>query len=586
MTNKKSKINLNNKKIQRINYIHYILVFLFVFLIWGISISFDFSFLDDDKIILDDYSSILASSKLTGSFLKDSYLDIYYRPIVNLSFIIDAAIAGKLPYIYHLTNVTIHAFSICCLLYLFTFWNVENKKALVWTLIAASHPLLSNSIAWIPGRNDLILGLNFILGFIFFLKYVDNRKHISLIISSVFILFSFLSKETGLIIPLILLSYLLIFKQNEMFRYYQFFISTILIYIIYAFLRSNSNIDSAIAANIGITNICKNLFILPEIILKTLFPFILSPLPQFNLLISTAGFILFCVVLWFIFKNRYKSDFKYMLFGIIIFIISLVPGLISSYEKFGIDYFECRAYLPLFGILIACISIEKSEIKIYHNKYILIIALAIGVGATLNNISNYSSADSFYKKAVATSPESAIANFGYGVCFDNSKELNQAAKYYRKAIEIAPNYQQAYNNLGILLMKSKQLEESISLFKKALNISESSRQYYNLGLAFNNNNQKDSAIINFYKALALDSSNPDIYINLGSSLFFKNDLPNAMKAYQKAIGLDRKSVLAYKNLAVLYGKIGDTVNQLMNFRVAANLGSAEAQKWLEKRWYK
>ena len=91
-------------KFLKSNLFFFLLLTIVVFSLYGKSIFFDFTYHDDDVSILgrvDFLSNIKNAPKLfltSVFFLKE---DPYYRPILNLSFMVDTVFCKGVPYLYH-----------------------------------------------------------------------------------------------------------------------------------------------------------------------------------------------------------------------------------------------------------------------------------------------------------------------------------------------------------------------------------------------------------------------------------------------------------------------------------------------------
>src|SRR5262249_1681155 len=81
----------------------------------------------------------------------------YYRPLVMVSFILDALIAPASPAMGHLTNLILHVVASCLVWVLLRRLGSHDDLALALALVFAVHPLAANAIGWVPGRNDLLL---------------------------------------------------------------------------------------------------------------------------------------------------------------------------------------------------------------------------------------------------------------------------------------------------------------------------------------------------------------------------------------------------------------------------------------------
>jgi len=186
--------------------------------------------LDDDIKIIDNYEKISDLKNIPDAFYSDSYFQkegLYYRPTLTLTLMFDAIIGGKETFGYHLTNLILHIIA-CLLLYYFLrlFINnrTENKLTLnthnltlfIVALFGVS-PLLLNAVAWIPGRNDILLTIFILLSFWFYTKSVETDKFSFTALHFLFFLLALFSKETALVFPLILLLYSILLKRTKLF---------------------------------------------------------------------------------------------------------------------------------------------------------------------------------------------------------------------------------------------------------------------------------------------------------------------------------------------------------------------------------
>ena len=144
---------------------------IFSIILYRSTLSYNISGMDDDSFIrltFDKYT-------LKDVFIKNAFLDdtikTYYRPLLTLSFMIDNSI-NKSPAVMHSVNVLLHG---VCGMLLFIFlrrYFFPRAVSFLAVLFFVSHPVNVFSAAWIPGRNDLMLCLFFLLSLIFLFEYL------------------------------------------------------------------------------------------------------------------------------------------------------------------------------------------------------------------------------------------------------------------------------------------------------------------------------------------------------------------------------------------------------------------------------
>jgi hypothetical protein len=117
--------------------------------------------------------------------------------------VIDAQWTGTRPLGYHLTNVALHAAASVLVLGLLLRLGLGELSAFWAALCFAAHPVQVGSVAWIPGRNDVIMS-GFALGACLLLLRAGERPglapkfgHLLCFTAALF------SKETALALPLL-----------------------------------------------------------------------------------------------------------------------------------------------------------------------------------------------------------------------------------------------------------------------------------------------------------------------------------------------------------------------------------------------
>lgn len=87
---------------------------------------------------------------------------------------------------------------------------------------------------------------------------------------------------------------------------------------------------------------------------------------------------------------------------------------------------------------------------------------------------DYTSALSFYKKAIELDPFYAIAYNDLGIVYEKMNLLSEAERAYQKAIELDPQYTGSYTNLALLYEKNKDFENAARLWRKRIELGDPS----------------------------------------------------------------------------------------------------------------
>ncbi len=176
------------------------------------SLFFDFTYLDDNTLILNNLPFLQKAGNFFTAFTQQVFQvahgnSVYYRPLLTVSLMPDAMLGGASPFFYHLTNIVIHLIAACLVYKLITKLKYPNGAAFLLSLIFVTHPALTHAVSWIPGRNDSLLTVFILASFIFFLNYLENRKNSQIFWSVLFFLLALLTKETALALPVVCFVY-------------------------------------------------------------------------------------------------------------------------------------------------------------------------------------------------------------------------------------------------------------------------------------------------------------------------------------------------------------------------------------------
>ena len=116
-----------------------------------------------------DYFSQAGNSELYKVFHESIWPGNLYRPVVFLSFILTNKIAGKEPFIYHLTNVLLHTGVVVGVFFLVK-ELFDKKTSFLTSILFAIHPVHVEVVANISYRPELFTAFFGIWGSFFALK--------------------------------------------------------------------------------------------------------------------------------------------------------------------------------------------------------------------------------------------------------------------------------------------------------------------------------------------------------------------------------------------------------------------------------
>jgi hypothetical protein len=151
------------------------------------------------------------------------------RPLVNVSYVVDRAIWGPAPFGFHLTSVLLHMLNVA-LLFLFTRGVVldrmrearvagNDRRALVAAFAAAAlfavHPMMTEAVGYISGRSDLLAGTFMLVAFVVVRRWLNTDRLAWLAAALLAAFLALGSKETAIVLPLLLLYYIVFVRRDE-----------------------------------------------------------------------------------------------------------------------------------------------------------------------------------------------------------------------------------------------------------------------------------------------------------------------------------------------------------------------------------
>jgi len=145
---------------------------------------------DDEPLIS---GTTPATRDLASAFTKP--FGNYYRPLTSASFAVENSLVHGKPFLYHLTNIVLHALT-AAFVALLAFWVTRKKLAgILAGLYFATQPLQVGAIAWIGGRTDALSAFFLSAFLVSLLRYHQTEKRPWLASALILYLLAALSKE-------------------------------------------------------------------------------------------------------------------------------------------------------------------------------------------------------------------------------------------------------------------------------------------------------------------------------------------------------------------------------------------------------
>lgn len=624
--------NIAHKHIQEIkgkSNLHLILPIVlacFAFLLYANTLSHDYTV--DDATVLANNKQTIKGVKALPEIFSSSYRkgfwdrkESLYRPLSVAMFAIEWQIAPNSPHLSHWVNVILYAITAAVLFNLLIILFKEYKMLLAFfiTLLFVSHPIHTEVVANIKGRDEILSFLFSILA-LYFLVIGHERKNVSVfVLSAVSFLLALLSKESALTLLTIAPLALYVFKnstlKSALVSTTPFFISALLYITIRAVVLGGiTNFTEILPINNSLVTTTDfivqkttAIFILGKYLLLLIFPHPLSFDYSFNQIANRgladagvlASILIFSYALFYALRNIGKRNV--IAFGILFFLltISLTSNIFFLIESVMAERF---LYLPSLGFCVVIVFLltrtakfSKEKINTVsfkdmfnQNKTLAVIIIGVCVLFSFKTISrnNYWKNNlTLLEQDVKTCPESARIRYAYGSAIlieqalrekDESKKqmlLNKSIQQLEKGVSILDTYADAYYHLGLAYKEKNEFASAVKNFESAMRSKKFTGADFFIaaGVAYGKNKQYEKSIETLRKAAEFDANNAEIYNNMGVYFDDWGKGDSAIAVLQKAILLDSLSPKPYYNMGNTYAHARDFERAVTFYRKSLSI---------------
>jgi protein O-mannosyl-transferase len=498
-------------------------------------------FVYDDRVLVTENSAVrdLSALGLHDIFTHQDYTKYspHYLPIRVLSYALDYKYWKFNPFGFHLTNLLLQVTNVILVALVVMViagsggaengrvkWLAGGAAALLFT----THPLMSESVAWISGRKDL-LSTGFSLGATLcylksFRRPLSKKTDWPIVGGLALFALAMMSKATAWALPAALLAFEIFLAPGEgrgkLRLRIERLVPFILVSILFVFIDMRLSAKSGMIASWFGGSLFTHMLTISTIPLlyigKLVWPARLcveyTPLVQkslFGPLVLASLLFWAGVAVWF--GKRGKSAPVIAALGAW-FVMNLVPAMnLAPTGKLIADRYVYLPAIGLFGILgymFARVAVIRG-VAARVAACVLLIATAAGLGVrTVSRNSDWRSELTLWQSAEKVEPRNVNVTHGLGYAYYQMKDYGNAERYFRKTIEIDSKYKQAYLNLGFLVFYvNKNADEAISLFKKVLEIDPlDAHARVNLAYAYFGKNDYDMAFKEILRAVDTDPS--------------------------------------------------------------------------------
>lgn len=476
------------------------------------------------------------------------------RPMVTTSLAVDYWLGDGLnPFYFHLSTF-IWYITLCILLF-FVYRKLLSQSivhpwisyiSIIAVGLYALHTVNAETINYIISRSDVLSTFFIVLSFVIYIFYPEKRKWHLYIIPAVIGVFS---KETVLVLPILLLFYMLLFEQGlsigDLLRkknlpiIFKTLLKLAPLLIVAGAFQAYTLAKAGSIA--GLSNpaghyIMTQPFVWLHYFISFFLPFNLSADTDWTVITNpfddrvVIGLIFLCLLVYFIFKTAAKKETKPIAFGLIWFIAALLPTSLAPLSEVMNDH---RMFFPFIGLTISIVYaislfLLKHEHKLVANKnymhtlwVVIFVVLASYAYGTHQRNKVWNNDETLWYDVTIKSPKNGRGLMNYGLTLMAKGNYDEALNYFEKAKKLVPGYAILHVNIGVLKSAVKKNKEAEEAFKTAIKLSPNSDgPYFYYARHLSSNNRYTEAIKNAEKAIEISPFHlearyilMDIYLN-------------------------------------------------------------------------
>jgi tetratricopeptide (TPR) repeat protein len=429
---------------------------------------------------IDDTGMIAAVSSNSYT-LRELFLGgghQYYRPLIVLSYVANAVIAGDAPG-YHAVNIALHIINSLLVYYLACSLPNDSstgKFPLLAGLVFLLHPINTEAVVWISARPDLLCTLFFLLALILAVNLREDSSPATLCCLFLAAICSLWAKESAVSLYAIVPLFLLMQQPDKKLKGALPPIAVLAVSAgLYIYLRSAGKVFvldrgvASVVAGIAAPGAKQHPVLLDAVaaygfyLRKLLFPlplnFTILSFDKFSAYAALAVALpAVCLLL------RWSRAF---LLPILIVLAGIVPPVMAylgniPWTPLGERYL----YLPMvgFSLLVALFVLQFKRVP-----FIVPVSLALLLAIpTMQRVGVWSDHKTFWLDALQKSPDFAKSYSALGVAYFNEGNFVEAERNMKKAVALGFNQPVIWQNLGRIYADRKDFASYETVMLKAV----------------------------------------------------------------------------------------------------------------------
>ena len=557
-----------------------VLPVLFVYAkVWG----YEFLVWDDNLYINENESIRGLGWAQWKAFFTEFYVG-NYQPLTILSYALEYALVGEEGWLFHGTNVLLHAANTVLVFKVVKQWVPSTSLVPWWTaFFFGVHPMHVESVAWVSERKDVLYTFFFLLSLGFYGRYLRDITNKNLALAFGCFVLACMSKSAAVVLPLVL--WLLDDYQNRRPSLGVFLekIPFLAVSLVFGLVALESQRDAmpetqfvGMGDKILIAAHSLWLYVIMALVPSGLSAFYPYPpelgegLPAVYLL-AAAGVLFMFGFLWY--SRRWTKDY-FMGMGFFGITIVLVLQIVTVGNATMADRYTYVPYIGLFFVLGKIWESFRNRsapgARVFWNG-VAILALAVMTLLSFRRVDVWKDDEALFSDVIEKYPYAQLAYNNRGCCylrlanvasrkeeFYNKEYLAKAFQDFDRLIQINDGYRAAYHNRGLVRFYLKDYSGAVEDYSKAL-----SKDTTNKGIYFDRASSRSEmgdhagALEDFDLAIQNKIRLAEAFFNRGNTKRKINDLEGALADYNRAIGAKPDFMEAIQNRSLLHMVLKD-----------------------------
>jgi len=437
----------------------------------------------------------LASPRLWGQYLTQGYVpggvDHLWRPLVSLSYAVQWQMTGERAWPFHLVNVLLHAAASALVAELARRLSRRVAVGLIAGLLFAAHPLHVEVVTYLVGRADSLCTIGAVGAVVALLRPLTVARALG-VFGCVTV--AVLSKEQGLVVPLILLAAWPLRRRlidsatadDDPRARQTLVLMTLFATAAYVTYREHilpwywetNLLDYATQPMIRSGPMDRVLIpfaLLGRAVALLVFPARLSP--EYGLAVITA-------------KQRWADPYLYIglasLVGVIllawalcrrrawtalILLLSagLTYGIVSNVKLIGVVFAERLLYLPsAFALILAAMALARLPGPLRATVVAVVVVLFGVRGVTY--AARWNDAMRLYETSVRDRPRSARLRLLLASELMRGHDLGRAREVVEEGLRYAPDYWKLWNTAGLIAAEQGRFGDALAAVDRAMEL--------------------------------------------------------------------------------------------------------------------